>query len=138
MLRDVSVNVAMRWNADMYADSILGFANAVHTSQGGTHVDGLKQAVSRILNAQARKAGRIKEKAPNIPGDFLREGLCAIVSVKMQEAEFEGQTKQKLGNPEVRAIVNEVMADELDDFVEKRPKALAAILDKALAASKAS
>merc|ERR1719482_1094160 len=98
----------------------------------------MKAAITRVLNAQARRTGKIREKQANLAGDFLRDGLCAVVSVKMQEAEFEGQTKQKLGNPEVRAIGNEVMADELDDFVEKRPKALAAILDKALSASKAS
>jgi DNA gyrase subunit B len=137
-LRGVAVDVALRWSANAYSDSILSFANGVHTPQGGSHVDGLKAAITRVLNAQARRTGKLKDKQPNLAGDFLRDGLCAIVSVKMQEAEFEGQTKNRLGNPEVRSIVNEVVADELADFVERRPKALGAILEKALAAAKAS
>mmetsp|Transcript_35768 Transcript_35768/g.64329 ORF Transcript_35768/g.64329 Transcript_35768/m.64329 type:complete len:382 (+) Transcript_35768:1068-2213(+) len=128
----------MRWNSDMYTDSILGFANGVHTPQGGSHVDGLKSAVTRVLNAQGRLAGKIREKDHNLAGDFLREGLCSIVSVKMQEAEFEGQTKNKLGNPEVRGIVSEVVAEMLEEFAAKRPKALAAIIEKASAAAKAA
>ena len=137
-LRGVAVDVALRWNSDMYSDSILGFANGVHTPQGGTHIDGLKAAVTRVLNSQARASGKIKEKAPNLSGDFLREGLCCIVAVKMAEAEFEGQTKNRLGNPEVRAIVSEVVTEALTEFTQKRPKALAAIIDKASAAAKAA
>lgn len=137
-LRDVYVDVALRWNSDMYSDSILGFANGVHTPQGGTHVDGLKSAVTRVLNAQARAAGKIKEKAANLPGDFLREGLCAIVAVKLGEAEFEGQTKNRLGNVEVRSIVNEALTEALTEFAQKHPKDLAAIIDKASAAAKAA
>jgi DNA gyrase subunit B len=137
-LRGVAVDVAMRWNADMYSDSILSFANGVHTPQGGSHIDGLKAAATRVLNAQARLAGKLKEKAPNLAGEFLREGLCAIVSVKMSEAEFEGQTKSRLGNPEVRSIVGEVVSDALAEFMQRRPKALAAIIDKASAAAKAA
>ena len=137
-LRDVHVDVALRWNADMYTDSILGFANGVHTPQGGTHVDGLKAAVTRVLNAQARAAGHLKEKQSNLPGDFLREGLCALVAVKMSEAEFEGQTKNRLGNPEVRGIVSEAVTEALTDFTTRHPKALSAIIDKATAAAKAA
>jgi hypothetical protein len=76
-VRGVDVDITLRWNADMYSDTLLGFANGVHTPQGGSHVDGLKSAVTRVLNAQARAAGKLKEKAPNLSGDFLREGLCA-------------------------------------------------------------
>ena len=134
----VAVDIALRWSADMYTDSLLGFANGVHTPNGGTHIDGLKAAITRVLNAHARSTGKLREKAANLPGDFLREGLCAIVSVKMQEAEFEGQTKNRLGNPEVRGVVSEVTAEMLAEEVQRRPKALAAILDKALAAAKAA
>ena len=137
-VRDVAVDLALRWNADMYTDSILGFANGVHTPQGGSHVDGFKTAVTRVLNAQARASGKIKEKAANLPGDFLREGLSAIVSVKMPEAEFEGQTKNRLGNPEVRSVVSEVVTEILAEFTQKWPKALNAIIDKATAAAKAA
>ena len=136
--RGVGVDIALRWNADMYSESLLGFANGVHTPQGGTHVDGLKSAIMRVLNAHGRTSGKLKEKSPNLPGDFLREGLVAIVSVRLQEAEFEGQTKNRLGNPEVRSIVSEVVTEALNEVCVRRPKALAAILDKAMAAAKAA
>ena len=137
-VRGVSVDVALRWNADMYTDSILGFANGVFTPQGGTHVDGLKASVTRVVNALARSSGKLKEKQSNLPGDFLREGLCAIISVKLQEAEFEGQTKNRLGNPEVRGVVSEIVTEALQEFFTRRPKALIAIFDKAAAAAKAA
>jgi len=137
-LRDVAVDITLRWNADMYSDSILGFANGVHTRQGGTHIDGLKAALTRVLNAQGRASGKLREKVANLPGDFLREGLVAIVSIRMQEAEFEGQTKGKLGSPEVRSIVSEIVTEQLTEFVNRYPKALGAILDKAIAAAKAA
>jgi len=137
-VKGIAVDVALRWNADMYSDSLYSFANGVHTAQGGTHLDGLKATLTRVLNAQARLSGKIKEKSPNLSGDFLREGLCAIISIKMQEAEFEGQTKNRLGSVEVRPIVSEVVADMLEDFAAKRPKDLAAIIDKASAAAKAA
>ena len=73
-----------------------------HTPNGGTHVDGLKTAVTRVINTIARASGKLREKEPNLPGEFLREGLTAVVSVRVPEAEFEGQTKNRLGNPEVR------------------------------------
>lgn len=137
-LRNVTVDIALRWNADTYSDSIQGFANGVHTPQGGTHIDGLKAAITRVFNAEARSAGKLKEKSSNLPGDFVREGLCAIISVKLQEAEFEGQTKSRLGNPEVRSIVSEVVAERLAEELQRRPKALTAIFEKASAASKAA
>ena len=82
--RGVHVDAALRWNADMYSESILGFANGVHTPQGGTHQDGLKSALTRVLNAQARAVGKLKEKSSNLGGDFLREGLCVVVAVKLK------------------------------------------------------
>ena len=137
-LKGVSIDVAMRWSSDVYTDSIVAFANGVHTPNGGTHVDGLKAALTRVLNAEARAQGKRAEKLPGLPGDFLREGLCAVLSVKLPEAEFEGQTKAKLGNPEVRAIVSEVVGEALSTQMQERPRALAAILDKALAAARAA
>ncbi|KAL1520534.1 hypothetical protein AB1Y20_022110 [Prymnesium parvum] len=134
----VHVDVALRWNSDMYTDSIIAFANGVHTPNGGSHVDGLKFAISKVLNAQARATGKVKEKAASLSGDFLREGLCAIISVKMQEAEFEGQTKTRLGNPEVRPIVSDIVCELLLDELQRRPKVLTLILDKAMAAAKAA
>ena len=137
-LKGVVVDVAMRWSSDVYTDSLVAFANGVHTPNGGTHVDGLKAALTRVLNAEARAQGKRAEKLPGLPGDFLREGLCAVLSVKLPEAEFEGQTKAKLGNPEVRAIVSEVVGESLTAQLQQRPKALAAIVEKALAAAKAA
>ena len=135
---DVSVDVALRWSSDMFTDSLIGFANSVQTPNGGTHVDGLKFAVGRTINSVARSSGKLREKAPNVPGEFLREGLTAIVSVKLGEAEFEGQTKSRLGNPEVRGIVSEIVSEALSEFLQRRPKVLALILDKALAAQAAA
>eukprot|EP00326_Haptolina_ericina_P038438 CAMPEP_0181248790 /NCGR_PEP_ID=MMETSP1096-20121128/45376_1 /TAXON_ID=156174 ORGANISM="Chrysochromulina ericina, Strain CCMP281" /NCGR_SAMPLE_ID=MMETSP1096 /ASSEMBLY_ACC=CAM_ASM_000453 /LENGTH=452 /DNA_ID=CAMNT_0023346019 /DNA_START=448 /DNA_END=1806 /DNA_ORIENTATION=- len=137
-VRNVIVEIALRWNSDMYSDSIISFANGVHTANGGTHTDGLKSALTRVLNAQARISGKLKDKSANLAGDFIREGLCAIVSVKMQEAEFEGQTKNRLGSPEVRGIVNEVTAEFLTAELQRRPKVLAAIVEKAMSAAKAA
>jgi len=134
----VQVDLALRWSADQYSDSLLGFANGVLTPQGGTHIDGLKLAITRVVNAVGRESGKLREKAPSLPGDFVREGLCAIVAVRLGEAEFEGQTKQKLGSPEVRAIVSEVAGERLSEFLQRQPKALSAIIDKAQAAQKAA
>ena len=110
----------------------------MRTPNGGSHVDGLRAAITRVVNTLARANGKLKEKSPNLAGEFVREGLTAVVSVKLGEAEFEGQTKSKLGNPEVRGIVGEVVAEELTDFLQRRPKALSAIVDKATAAAKAA
>ena len=107
-MRGVAVDISLSWNADMYTDMVLGFANGIHTPQGGSHIDGLKAAITRVLNAQGRALGKIKEKQANLPGDFLREGLVAIVSVRLEEAEFEGQTKNRLGNVEVRSVVSKL------------------------------
>ena len=134
----VQVDLALRWSADQYTDNLLGFANGVLTPQGGTHIDGLKLALTRTVNAVGRESGKLREKAPSLPGDFVREGLCAIVAVRLGEAEFEGQTKQKLGSPEVRAIVSEVAGERLSEFLQRQPKALSAIIDKAQAAQKAA
>jgi len=136
--KGVVIDVAMRWSADQYNDQIVSFANGVHTPNGGTHVDGFKAAITRVLNAEARSAGKRTEKQASLPGDFLREGLSAVLSVQLREPEFEGQTKSRLGNPEVRAIVSEVVGEALARQMQLRPKALAAIIDKATSAAKAA
>merc|ERR1719506_3031636 len=129
--KGVTVDVALRWNADMYSDTMLGFANGVHTPDGGTHMEGVKAALTRVFNAQGRAQGLIKEKEKNLPGELLREGLVAVVSVRLPEAEFEGQTKNRLGNPEVRGIASEIVGEALQEFCERTPKALGAVLEKA-------
>lgn len=136
--KDVVIDVAMRWSADQYNDQIVSFANGVHTPNGGTHVDGFKAAITRVLNAEARSAGKRNEKQASLPGDFLREGLSAVLAVQLREPEFEGQTKSRLGNPEVRAIVSEVVGEALSRQMQLRPRALAAIIDKATSAAKAA
>jgi len=136
--KNVVIDVAMRWSADQYNDQIVSFANGVHTPNGGTHVDGFKGAITRVLNAEARSAGKRNEKQASLPGDFLREGLSAVLAVQLREPEFEGQTKSRLGNPEVRAIVSEVVGEALSRQMQLRPRALAAIIDKATSAAKAA
>ena len=95
---------ALQWCSDAYSDSILGFANNIRTVDGGTHIEGLKTVLTRTLNAFAKKLGKRKESDSNLAGENIREGLTAVLSVKVPEPEFEGQTKTKLGNTEVRAL----------------------------------
>jgi DNA gyrase subunit B len=135
---NVIVEVAMRWNKDAYTDSITGFANGIRTSDGGSHLDGLKAAITRTVNAVGRKQGKIKETMSNIPGEFVREGLTAVVSVKVPEPEFEGQTKTRLGNPEVRQIVDTIVTDGLTTIFEWTPLVLASILSKSMDAQAAA
>jgi DNA gyrase subunit B len=136
--KGVTVEVSMRWSADQYSDQITSFANGIRTSDGGSHLDGLKTAVTRTINSSARKVGKLKEGVPNIPGEFLREGLTAVVSVKVPEPEFEGQTKTRLGNPEVRQIVDSVVSDALITLFEWSPQVLTAVTVKAMEAQAAA
>lgn len=136
--KGVGVEVALRWNADSYTDSLVGFANNIRTVDGGTHLEGVRTALTRTINQLARKAGKLKEGQPNLSGDYVREGLTAIVSVKVPDPEFEGQTKSRLGSPHVRAIVDGVVSRELADFFEFHPKVLSDIVDKAQAAQAAA
>ena len=137
--KGVVVDVALRWSKDLYTDNIVGFANGIRTSDGGSHMDGLKAAITKALNAGARKGGKLlKDGQPNIPGEFLREGLTAVVSVKVPEPEFEGQTKARLGNPEVRQIVDSVVQEAFGTVLEWNPEMLAQIVGKALQAQAAA
>lgn len=134
----VSVEAALRWSRDQYDDLLIGFANGIRTGDGGTHLDGLKSVLTRTINNMARKTGKLKEGKDNLSGDFIREGLTAVVSVKVPEPEFEGQTKNRLGNPEVRGIVDAIIGENLVNVFEWNPKVLNAIVDKAMAAQQAA
>ncbi|PXF48519.1 DNA gyrase subunit B, mitochondrial [Gracilariopsis chorda] len=136
--KGVTVEVAMRWNADSYTDKLIGFANNIRTGDGGTHMEGLRASLTRSINQLARKAGKLRDHSSNIGGEYIREGLTAIVSVKVPNPEFEGQTKSRLGNPEVRSTVDSIVARSLIDFFELKPNILASIVDKALSASAAA
>ena len=114
----VQVEAALQWCSDAYSDSILGFANNIRTVDGGTHIEGLKTVLTRTLNAFAKKLGKRKEADSNLAGENIREGLTAVLSVKVPEPEFEGQTKTKLGNTEVRGIVDNLVGEALGQFLD--------------------
>eukprot|EP00752_Nemacystus_decipiens_P008038 g7183.t1 len=134
----VQVEACLSWSSDMYTDSLVSFANGIRTGDGGTHLEGLKSVVTRTVNSMGRKTGKLKDSQTNLGGDFVREGLTAVISVKVPEPEFEGQTKNRLGNPEVRGIVDALVNEELIKVFEWNPKILGAILDKATAAQQAA
>ncbi|WP_310487888.1 DNA topoisomerase (ATP-hydrolyzing) subunit B [Chamaesiphon sp. VAR_69_metabat_338] len=134
----VQVEVALQWCSDAYSDNILGFANNIQTKEGGTHLDGLKVVLTRTINAIGRKRNKLKEGDSNLGGENIREGLTAIVSVKVPNPEFEGQTKTKLGNSEVRGIVDSIVSEALIEYLEFRPNIADAILEKALQAFNAA
>jgi DNA gyrase subunit B len=130
------VEVAVQYN-DGFAESVYAFANNINTVDGGTHLTGFRAALTRGINDYARKAGIIKEDDPNLSGDDVREGLTAIISVKLAEPQFEGQTKGKLGNAEVRNQVESVVADALQAYLEENPTDARKIVEKSLLASRA-
>jgi DNA gyrase subunit B len=134
----VQVEVAMQWCVDAYSDSVFGFANNIRTPNGGTHLEGLKTVLTRTMNGIARKRNKLKEGDSNLAGENIREGLTAIVSVKVQNPEFEGQTKGKLGNTEVRGIVDSVVGEALTEYLEFHPQIADAILEKAIQAFNAA
>ena len=131
-----SVEVAMQYN-DSYSESILTFVNNIHTPDGGTHMAGFSMAITRVVNDYGRKHNILKANDANLSGDDIREGLAAIVSVKLEDPQFESQTKSKLGNSEVRTIVNQIVGRQLADYLEENPKNAKMILDRCLAASRA-
>ncbi|MCR4722662.1 MAG: DNA topoisomerase (ATP-hydrolyzing) subunit B [Eubacteriales bacterium] len=132
----VDVECAMQYT-DSYTGSIYSFANNINTIEGGMHVNGFKSALTRCINAYARKYNFIKENEDNLSGDDIREGLTAIISVKLKNPEFEGQTKTKLGNPEVRGLVDGVVSDNLTAYLEEHPSEAQQILNKAVLATRA-
>lgn len=132
----IQVEVALQYN-ESYTENILSFANNIHTHEGGTHESGFKSALTRIINDYARKNNIIKDNASNLTGDDVREGLTAIISVKIPEPQFEGQTKTKLGNSEVRGIVESLFAEKLQEFMEENPAVSRKVLEKSLQASRA-
>ncbi|QEY32519.1 DNA topoisomerase (ATP-hydrolyzing) subunit B [Synechococcus sp. RSCCF101] len=134
----VQVEVALQWCSDAYSDSILGFANNIRTVDGGTHIEGLKTVLTRTLNAFARKRGKRKDAEANLAGENIREGLTAVLSVKVPEPEFEGQTKTKLGNTEVRGIVDSLVGEALAQYLEFHPSVIDLILEKAIQAFNAA
>ncbi len=132
---DSMAEVALQYN-DSYSEIIVSFANNVHTPEGGMHEEGFKRALTNALNAYGRKSKLLKED-DKITGDDYREGLTCIISVKLTEAQFEGQTKAKLGNSEIRTLVNAVVSEKLEIFLEENPSVGRAILEKALNAARA-
>jgi len=134
----VQVEVALQWCTDAYSDNVLGFANNIRTVDGGTHLEGLKAVLTRTMNTIARKRNKLKENDSNLSGEHVREGLTGIISVKVPEPEFEGQTKTKLGNTEVRGIVDSLVGEVLTEYLEFHPGIADSILDKAIQAFKAA
>lgn len=132
----IAVEIAMQYN-DGYTENIYSFANNINTHEGGTHESGFKSALTRIINDYARKMGFVKESESNLTGDDCREGLTAIISVKIPEPQFEGQTKTKLGNSEARGIVESLFADKLLEFMGENPAVARKVVDKSLQASRA-
>ncbi|MEI3542435.1 MAG: DNA topoisomerase (ATP-hydrolyzing) subunit B [Acutalibacteraceae bacterium] len=130
------VELAMQYN-ESYNELILSFANNIHTTDGGTHEEGFKRALTRVMNDYARKYNILKENDKNLSGEDVREGLTVVISVKLKEAQFEGQTKAKLGNTEIRMLVDGLVSEKLQTYLEENPAVAKAIFEKALAASRA-
>jgi DNA gyrase subunit B len=135
---DVQVEAALQWSIDAFSDNILGFANNIRTIDGGTHLEGLKTVLTRTMNSVARKRNKLKDGTPNLGGENIREGLTAVLSVKVPDPEFEGQTKTKLGNTEVRGIVDSLVGEVLTEYLEFHPQVADTILEKAIQAFNAA
>ena len=130
------VEVAMQWNTG-FSDSVLAFANNINTHEGGTHLEGFKNALTRTINDYARRQNILKEKDVNLTGEDAREGLVAIISVKLKDPQFEGQTKTKLGNTEMRSLVQSAVMQNLAEYFEEHPKPARSIINKSAQAAKA-
>eukprot|EP00188_Purpureofilum_apyrenoidigerum_P001506 Plantae.Rhodophyta-Purpureofilum_apyrenoidigerum.ctg18354.p1 GENE.Plantae.Rhodophyta-Purpureofilum_apyrenoidigerum.ctg18354~~Plantae.Rhodophyta-Purpureofilum_apyrenoidigerum.ctg18354.p1 ORF type:complete len:712 (-),score=153.08 Plantae.Rhodophyta-Purpureofilum_apyrenoidigerum.ctg18354:280-2130(-) len=135
---NMQLEVAMQWCSDSYTDNLYSFVNNIKTVDGGSHLEGFKFSVTKVMNALGKAHNKIRSSIGNLSGDFIREGLSAIISVKVPNPEFEGQTKTKLGNPEVRDFVRISMEEELTDFLSINQNILADICDKATQAFNAS
>nr|XP_043610947.1 DNA gyrase subunit B, chloroplastic/mitochondrial-like [Erigeron canadensis] len=134
----ITIDVAFQWCSDAYSDTMLGYANSIRTVDGGTHIDGLKASLTRTLNNLGKKSKIIKEKDISLSGEHVREGLTCVISVKLPNPEFEGQTKTRLGNPEVRKLVDNSLQEYLTEYLELNPDVLDSILSKSLNALKAA
>ena len=131
-----TADVAIQYN-DSYNEDLVSFANNIHTPDGGTHETGFKNAMTRVFNDFGRAKGYIKEKDENLSGNDVREGLTAVISIKVTEAQFEGQTKAKLGNTEIKGLVEKLVYEKLSDFLEENPAIAKVIYEKALSAQRA-
>ncbi|CEQ19451.1 DNA topoisomerase (ATP-hydrolyzing) subunit B [Paraclostridium sordellii] len=135
-VKDYMVEVALQYT-DGYTENIYSFANNINTHEGGTHLSGFKTAMTKVVNDYSRKNGILKEKDANLLGEDIREGLTAVISIKLPEPQFEGQTKTKLGNTAVRGVVDSVTVEEIGSFLEENPTTARIIVDKALRAQRA-
>ena len=133
----IVAEVALQYNDSYSKDNIYSFANNINTHEGGTHESGFKSALTRVINDYARRNNMLKESESNLTGDDVREGICAIISVKIPEPQFEGQTKTKLGNSEVRGIVETIFADKFMTFLDENPSTAKKIIEKSLLAFRA-
>ena len=133
---DMSLEIALQYNTG-YSELIYSFANNIHTQEGGVHEMGFKTALTRLLNDYARLKGILKDNEPNLSGDDIREGIKAVISVKLREPQFEGQTKTKLGNPEVRSFVENALYEEMQVFLEQNPSLGRKMVQKAVSAFRA-
>ena len=128
--------VALQYN-DTYNETMMSFCNGMNTVEGGTHETGFKNALTKVMNDYARKYGILKDSDKNLSGEDVREGICVVISVKMEDAQFESQTKAKLGNSEIRVLVDNIVSQKLAEYMEENPTVSRAILDKSLSASRA-
>ncbi len=135
-VNSTAVEIAIQYN-DGYSENVTAFANCVNTKEGGSHMTGFRAALTRVLNDYARKNKFLKDSDPNLSGEDIRDGLMAVVSVKVAQPQFEGQTKAKLGNPEVKGQVESIAGDGLNEYLEKHPEEGKSIIDKCLLAAKA-
>ena len=136
ILEETSVEVAIQYN-DTFTETVFSFANCINTEEGGTHMTGFRTALTRVINDFARKQGYIKDDQANLIGDDVREGLAAVISVKLTDPQFEGQTKTKLGNAEVRGIVDSVVSEGLNRYLEENPTDSKRVIEKCLTSQKA-
>ncbi|HYH76638.1 MAG TPA: DNA topoisomerase (ATP-hydrolyzing) subunit B [Arthrobacter sp.] len=134
--RSIALEMAMQWT-NAYSESVHTYANTINTHEGGTHEEGFRAAMTSLINRYAREKGIIKEKDDNLTGDDIREGLTAVISVKLAEPQFEGQTKTKLGNSEVKGFVQRVVTDGLGDWLERNPGPARDVIRKAISAAQA-